>query len=655
MDRRLYNAYDKITMPDGCSQKIETLLMEGTKTKTKRRNQVLLRPKSRWQTWSSAAALVCLAVVISLGGVMLYLGLGQQRNSQNIPRFSQTTETREKTGDFPLSETGERFLLKMCQAMPDWESYYVLDDDFWEEFLFYSFTNPEKVENGKAETIIGELPFEEDRVLLSREQAEKYATLTMGCDLPLPREEYSRIAYTDGIYRIPRTEAGSRLYHFRGLDEESQEECLARFDVYGGQPGKKLGVVTMKLRTADNENGFLIVNKVTDWEIPEEPLRLVREKDEGCEFPSGGEPFRVVDREGEHFTARQIFMSSQSQFKTVTEMLSSELCYGYEERDGELVEGIYRLTDGGWEPAQCKTLTKVHREDGREFATELSYVEIDGKPYMPYYVTTEMGLIERPQHSTSYRVVYTWDPNVTDRVAVVDGPYRLDLDKGELAGLWGNVPQEDRAEEISNNFSMITFFRDGSFLIPCVESTDPYVCSFLYVDPEKGQVYHLEDLCGSELDDFTPVGEEIFCWKDGEYWRIPRDTMRPEYLGKLQENVVFASGVWGGDWATFSVEQLSDGSYRIFDYLENRMLTLDAESAEQMENFTLSDVSPDGRKVLVHDRSDMPIILDCDRKQLLTIDTGLGVTREENTEWTESSDLWIRGTYLWGYWIYTFQ
>ena len=67
MDRRLYNAYDKITMPDGCSQKIETLLMEGTKTKTKRRNQVLLRPKSRWQTWSSAAALVCLAVVISLG------------------------------------------------------------------------------------------------------------------------------------------------------------------------------------------------------------------------------------------------------------------------------------------------------------------------------------------------------------------------------------------------------------------------------------------------------------------------------------------------------------------------------------------------------------------------------------------------------------
>lgn len=658
MDRRLYNAYDKMTMPDDCSQRIEKLLREGTKVKPQGRNQVILRQKSRWQTWGSATALVCLAVLISLSGVMVFLGLEQQRDSQNIPRFSQSTEHSGKTGDFPLSDSGERFLLKMCQAMPDWESYYVLDDDFWEEFLFYSFTNPEKVAGEKAETIIGELPVESNTVLLSRKRAEAYAFLTMGCDLPLPSEEQenSRIQYADGVYHIRRTDTGSRLYIFRGLEDESQEECLARFDVYGGQPGKKLGTVAMKLRTADNENGFLIVNKMTKWEISEEPISQVEERDENnVAFSGGGDPFQMKVREGEHFTARQIFTSSGFR---INELLSSKLCYGYEYPSGiddAIEDGFYQLGDEGWEPAPYKTVTEVHREDGKKFTAEIPYVEVQGMPFTPYSVMFDGGYLERVSPLNPYRLVYLWDQNVTDKLIIVDGPWRLDFGTGEMTDLWGNVPKEDRREGINSSLSMIAFFQDGSFLIPCVDSEEPHDHYFLYVDPENGLVYDLEDLCGSELDDFTPVGEEIFCWKDGEYWRIPRDTMRPEYMGKLQENVVFASGVWGGDWASFSVEQLADGSYRIFDYLENRILTMKPFVYEELANCTWSEVSPDGRKVLLLASGSIPTVLDCDRRQLLTIDTGMNWTVVGSVEWTVSSELWISCVNQWGDWVYTLK
>lgn len=644
MDKRLLSAYDKMTMPDGCSQRIEQLLLEGTKIGQKQRNQVILRPKSRWQTWGTAAALVCLAVIISLSGVMVFLGLEQQRG--NLPRFSQSTEHREKPGDFPLSDSGEGFLLKMCQAMPDWESYYVLNDDFWEEFLYYSFTNPEKVADGKAETIIGELPFEDNAVLLSRKQAEDYAKLTMGCDLPLPKEEQSgRIQYADGIYRIPRTGSGSRLYRFRGLEEENQEECIARFDVYGGQPGKKLGTVAMKLRVADNENGFLIVNKTTEWEISEEPIIRAEERDE-VGLLTGEPGFQMDVREGENFTARQIYLSHEDY--DVREMLSSELFFGYEYTEDD-ANVLYQLKDGSWERTEWNRVTKVHREDGKEFSANIPYVEMDGIPYTPYSNGFDGGYVERTPHRNPYRVVYTWDQQVTEELFIVDGPWRLDFTTGEMADLWGNVPEEDRRDGINNNLSMIAFFRDGSFLIPCVERTEPYTRSFLYVDPEKGQVYDLEDLCGSELDDFVPVGEEIFCWKEGAYWRIPRDTMRPEYLGKTEYDVVLASGIWKGEWASFAVMQLPDGSYQVFDYAGNRVFTL----GELGESGTW-EVSPDGRKLLLPEGVYRAEVLDCDRGKLVTIDRELGKYQglvdvfgnEVSWGWAESGEVCI-GSGLW--------
>ncbi len=671
MDERLKCAYEKMIMPEGCSQRIEARLREGTKPRKQRQNQAVFRPKTGWRAWGSAAALVCFAVLISLGGVLAFLGVESQWNSQNLPRFLQRTqENREEKEDVTLSEAGKKFLLTMCQAMPDWESYYVLDENFWEEFLFYSFTCPEKVIGNKAQTVMGELPFAEDTVLLSREQAEAYAFLTMGCDLPQSEEETEgsgRIWFSNGVYHIRRTEIGSRLYVFQGLDSETGGDSVARFDVYGGQPGKLLGTVRMKLRQADNENGFLIVNKTIQWEFSEEPVLQVEEQEgslsfESVYFPTGEESFQMDIREGEACTARQIYLPRENGW--VERVLSSELLYVLEDGDDGIQYRLYQVEAGSRKIVEQKTITGLRTEDGEEKTVQIPYVELDGQPYLMsnYYADGNFAVWgQDAPYWVAYQWEDTWDYTGTSEMKVVGGPWRVDVTRREMTDLWGNVPEADREDGINNNLEEIAFFRDGSFLAYAAErrnddGTDEYQHQFLYVDPEAGQVYNLENLCGSTLDDFVGVGEEIVCWKDGQYWRIPRDTMRPEALGTLQENVVFTSGLWGGEGASFSVEKLPEGGYRIFDYLENRFLTLDSFPYEDLTEWSWENASPDGRKVMLLESGSMLIVLDCDSGKLITIPTGIQVGGSScYVEWTKRNEISVACSQRREQWVYTLK
>ena len=56
---------------------------------------------------------------------------------------------------YTLSDQGIAFLEKMCYFMPDWSDYASLNESFWQEFLFRSFTSPELTDNGTDMTVCG--------------------------------------------------------------------------------------------------------------------------------------------------------------------------------------------------------------------------------------------------------------------------------------------------------------------------------------------------------------------------------------------------------------------------------------------------------------------------------------------------------------------
>lgn len=634
MDRRLFDAYDKMTMPDGCSRRIEKLLLEGKRPRIQRKQEVVLPQKTGWRAWSSAAAMVCLAVVISLGGVFLFVKMQSQGDAPQFvqPTVGETKGNTEKAGSFDLSGKGREFLLAMCYAMPDWESYYVLDDRFWEDFLYASFTCPEEVTDTKAKTIIGEVPLENGAVLISREQAEGYAKLTMGCDLPVldlrEKQDGMGIWYDGGYYHVSLSDFGSRGYKLRKWVSYSEESCDALFSVYVDEEDNVIGSVRFKLRKADNENGFLIVGKQSELTLPEETVRKMEHQDVLADLSAEEGQFRQEVRETDAYTVHQYHLPWEG------EMVSSRVCivggttYGTGESAVTEPYQMYRLEGDSWEPQRLDTMNLRAAKEGKTVTAAVCYGEYEeGKRQsFGFWKINEGKWLEA--HGESRWWIMGESMMLGDRT---DNLWRLDLVTEELEDFWGAVPRGKRVHAINDFISEAYIFEDGCF-VSAYLNEDREMC-LLYADTVNGEVYDLEELVGRNLDDCVglPGEKEILCWRDGEYWRISRDSLYPEYLGKLQENVLYASGVFGGDKALFAIDKApgKTGFYRIYDFVGNRFLMLEDRDREPGEMHTT--VSPDGRKLLIDGGVSLIQVLDCEKGMLLSIErqnwTGNGHAR----------------------------
>lgn len=280
MNQRLLEAYDHIRMPEDCARRIETALERGGRPSG---NQYVRRvsPAPRGRSWAAAVGAVCLVLALSVGGTFLYLRASE--NPGNLPETAAThppvpgtTPEQTEAGNFVLSKAGEAFLGKLCYYMPDWSGYESLDETYWRDFLFFSFTCPELLDNGRARTVYGEMdcvPVNgETMVRVSREDMEGYVRLAMGCGLPeftpAPPEDGGEAIfyYENGYYFIGVSDFGDIGYRFRDWESCSEADGTygtAGFDIYAGEPENVLGRVEFTLSPADNENGFIIVRKAT--------------------------------------------------------------------------------------------------------------------------------------------------------------------------------------------------------------------------------------------------------------------------------------------------------------------------------------------------------------------------------------------------------
>lgn len=277
MDRRLIQAYDKMTMPEDCTRRIEARMEQAVRANKQGKYTRVLRPREGFGAWARAAALVCLAVVIGLGGTALFLGPQGLRRAKpsELTTFTQTAPTETKDS-FPHGAAGVAFLETMTRCMPDWDGYASLDDAFWTEFVVRTLNDFDSTAGWRVVTPAGEAAYAGGKVSMGKSTFADYVRLTMGCDLPdfSPVGDYGDLlTVTRDAFSVKTAALDGGDYHFRQENWYFTEEnryfddyvnrCTATFDLCQGKQKAVAGTVKFTLFHADNENGFFILEKTT--------------------------------------------------------------------------------------------------------------------------------------------------------------------------------------------------------------------------------------------------------------------------------------------------------------------------------------------------------------------------------------------------------
>ena len=217
MNKQVIDVYNEMAMPADCARRIEGEMSRAIRQKKGETKFMKNEKNGQKQSWGFAVVLVCLVLVLSVGGVFLFLNVSGSKDAPAAPagteqltRPSVSTEASAASTEadsFALSETGKAFLEKMCYFLPDWSDDASLNDEFWRNFLFSSFTCPDMVDGETAMTICGE----QELVTTSWGQAVKvsrensvvpYVRLALGLEMP---------SYAPAIQDVS---AGQTLFYF---------------------------------------------------------------------------------------------------------------------------------------------------------------------------------------------------------------------------------------------------------------------------------------------------------------------------------------------------------------------------------------------------------------------------------------------------------
>ena len=287
MNKQVIDVYDRMAMPDDCARRIEGEMNRVIRQKKGEKRGMKNEKNGKKQSWGFAVVLVCLVLVLSVGGVFLFLNVSGSKDAPVAPagteQLTQPDVSAEspaastEADSFTLSKTGKAFLEKMCCYMPDWSDDASLNDEFWRNFLFSSFTCPEIAGEGTAMTICGEQELATtswgQAVKVSREDSVvPYVRLAIGREMPSYAPSIQDVSagqtlfyFEDGYYYIGLSDFGDVGYSFRGCYPDSVNGASVIFDAYSGTPDDTIGTICFTLVPADNENGFTISSRSSDF------------------------------------------------------------------------------------------------------------------------------------------------------------------------------------------------------------------------------------------------------------------------------------------------------------------------------------------------------------------------------------------------------
>mgnify|MGYP006883337741 CR=1 FL=1 len=172
-----------------------------------------------------------------------------------------------------LTDNGKAFLAQMCNELNDFNSRQAMDDKFWHDFLFNSYTG------GTSENIVTEqvyredLGFDETVVKVSIQEAQEHVKLVFGIELPDFKPAFEDMEkgqtsffYKDGNYYIGVSDMPDYQYTFSECvaDKENASNTIVKYTIdFMGE--SNVGTVTLGISPENNENGFIIRSKVTEF------------------------------------------------------------------------------------------------------------------------------------------------------------------------------------------------------------------------------------------------------------------------------------------------------------------------------------------------------------------------------------------------------
>lgn len=194
-----------------------------------------------------------------------------QSETKESTAQSETVSQTENTS-VTLTDKGKSFLAQMCNELNDFDSGTTMDEKFWRDFLFNSYTGASS-ENATTEQIYREdLGFEETVVKVSLQEAQERVKMVFGVDLPDLKPSFEDMEkgqtafyFKDGYYYIGVSGLPDYQYTFSecAADKENSNTIVKYAIDFMGE--SNVGTVTLSISPEDNANGFVIRAKKTEF------------------------------------------------------------------------------------------------------------------------------------------------------------------------------------------------------------------------------------------------------------------------------------------------------------------------------------------------------------------------------------------------------
>lgn len=180
-------------------------------------------------------------------------------------------ETKGGAADFELTDDGKKFLEYICKTVNDFERTDEKDEAFWRDFLFLAYTGLWEDEAEIVKVPRADLGFDEPVVKVRLEEAQAYARLVFGEELPdlkpafeEMKERQTSFFFADGYYYIGTSDFPDFQFHFDDCtvyeEEEGSVYAVAQYGI-DFEGASNVGTVRLTLVPAENENGFVLIEK----------------------------------------------------------------------------------------------------------------------------------------------------------------------------------------------------------------------------------------------------------------------------------------------------------------------------------------------------------------------------------------------------------
>lgn len=185
------------------------------------------------------------------------------------PETQMPAETKAETEAAPreqqvftISEKGKTFLADLGRRTPDFVNSPELSEDFWTDFIFLYYTGATEEEiNGTKEPV--------EPIIISRGEVDALIRLIFGTEFSIPEpaqedmeEGRTTFYYEDGSYYIGRSDYPDYQYTYTDSTAGEDGTITANFRI-AFEGDENVGTLVYTLAAAENENGFIVLQKKT--------------------------------------------------------------------------------------------------------------------------------------------------------------------------------------------------------------------------------------------------------------------------------------------------------------------------------------------------------------------------------------------------------